>query len=822
MGEPGDGWRTVIPTTHSGIERLPREQIELIERRTLKEWGDNWSGVGKHTPDNDFTEAKKIHMRFRVDQHLGRGAFGVVEKVHFTHNKGTVCMARKHINKFSRRTIDSLRDEAIVMEALDHEHITKLVGTYCIRPNDLYILLWPVAVCNLDNLFKDLDDLKQGYGADDEILGRLEALNLRDPRATQPHHQQGHVRPGQEVGAHANCPIKYLQQIVGCITRAVAYCHEANVRHLDLKPSNILLNPNRVYLADFGISRDVNTRQDHTMTIGAQGTPKWRAPEVTSIKNMWSMKAADVYSLGMVLLNITTFLYGAACDDFDSVIDDKSKGQYGTLKQYNDKLRNLALATQEVDDPDAQSFGPKHIINLTERMLSLDPSSRPVAKQADDELAELGGIDQIYHSPCCKKSSKFITDRMNTRLKIAISERDRLREEHGTTARRLEELERKDETYELRITNERNAQKETVSVLQRKLEKELQERKRLESLLAEVEQQRRRPPRPATSRQVPDRTSSGSPSNGLTMRASGHRPQPTRLAAPPSPTPSPSPRFAPTQRYPSAAYRSYSQTAAAAAAPVATPKTAPSVGCPDYTARASSDLPTPTCLPPHDSPNPGPETAGFPLRSRTSGSRLPRPVDPATPIRSGTPTLARDPSSTDSTQSSMASSVFSRSSGQSRYRSGAETNATNTPAIGSPAVKGIEAANADATAFKSETKSIRIDTNDVIPPSNAVTTVDARDNGVGLGLDLATAKRRGSAASTNGHSVRDNASVASSLAEYDRRPVSVSKHFSRGMSPRAAHAFLQQEPLSDHQNMGVPSLPTAQSWAEVASSFRRS
>ena len=48
MGEPGDGWQTVLPTSHSGIERLGRAQLEVFERQTLKEWESlrgHWSGM---------------------------------------------------------------------------------------------------------------------------------------------------------------------------------------------------------------------------------------------------------------------------------------------------------------------------------------------------------------------------------------------------------------------------------------------------------------------------------------------------------------------------------------------------------------------------------------------------------------------------------------------------------------------------------------------------------------------------------------------------------------------------------------------------------
>ncbi|KAK3361711.1 kinase-like domain-containing protein [Lasiosphaeria ovina] len=790
MGDSGDGWHTVMPTSHSAVERLPRAQLEAYEKQVLRELDatrGHWSGIGKHTPANDFSEAKKLQFRFKPapDKILGSGSYGVVEKVHFFHNNRTVCLARKHIQRNRRVTIQKLREEANVMEKLDHEHIVKLVGTYCVRPHELFILLWPVAVCNLDSLFNDLDCLREGQGDRDDIISRLQALELDNLSAVE------HRRPLPYAGTgEGNCPLKYLQQITGCITRAVAYCHGQNIRHLDLKPSNILLNAGRVYLADFGIAKDVNDR-DHTMTLGQQGTLKWRAPEIYQIETEWSMRAADVYSLGLVLLNIATILYGATMADFDAVVGDLSpRGRAEKLRQYHIKLEPMALATQEVEDVNAPTFAPKHIIGLTSNMLSLDPSARPVVDQVDTELVELGGIDQIYHSPCCKKRSRFVTDRMSTRYKQAVEERNRLRIEYGDLAKRLEVLERKDETYESRIQNERRAHADKIAALQEQLDKERAERRKLEGHVAEI--QGRRPPRPSIPRPGSDRSIPGSsPSPGLTMRAK----PPTHLipkTTPPLPSPSPSPLPQPLQRIrtPTVTFNprlTYSQTVATAG----TPRDLPSVSAQPSDAIVSSSVTTSGPIPASEG-TPSPDPVGFPLRSRNSGSRLPRAVNPATPIRSNTPTLNRDPSSTDSTQYSMASSTFSRRSSMPlKYAdSTAKTSVAGTPALGSPAVNDFATRGIDSNGNPSSVRPER----DAVPH-------------IGLGI----IERRESV-TTEGQSVRDTASVVSSVAV----PGTSSPMFggSALSSPRAAHAELDG-------SFKVPSLPTAKSWADVAKRQRR-
>lgn len=48
MDNPGDGWQTVMPTSHLGMERLSQSQLEQVERQILREWeesGHHWSGM---------------------------------------------------------------------------------------------------------------------------------------------------------------------------------------------------------------------------------------------------------------------------------------------------------------------------------------------------------------------------------------------------------------------------------------------------------------------------------------------------------------------------------------------------------------------------------------------------------------------------------------------------------------------------------------------------------------------------------------------------------------------------------------------------------
>lgn len=95
-----------------------------------------------------------------------------------------------------------------------------------------------------------------------------------------------------------------------CLIRAVDYMHEIRVRHKDIKPENILIRVDTVFITDFGISRDC--AEFETITSGTVGvyTPMYRAPEVAD--GVRRGRAADVFSLGCVFLEIATVILGPA------------------------------------------------------------------------------------------------------------------------------------------------------------------------------------------------------------------------------------------------------------------------------------------------------------------------------------------------------------------------------------------------------------------------------------------------------------------------------------------------------------------------------
>jgi serine/threonine protein kinase len=106
-------------------------------------------------------------------------------------------------------------------------------------------------------------------------------------------HQQRDPKPVPESVAAA----MLYQMLWG-----VAYLHRSRALHRDVKPSNIVLNrAGELKLADFGIAKEFGADE---LTGTMAGTFKYMSPE--RLRGDVYGTAADVWSLGLVLLEIVT------------------------------------------------------------------------------------------------------------------------------------------------------------------------------------------------------------------------------------------------------------------------------------------------------------------------------------------------------------------------------------------------------------------------------------------------------------------------------------------------------------------------------------
>jgi len=118
------------------------------------------------------------------------------------------------------------------------------------------------------------------------------ALRLVDGVELHDELEHGPLEPGRAL--------RVLDQIASALDAA----HAAGLVHRDVKPGNILLEGDRAFLTDFGLTRRPEADEDLTRAGEFMGTLDWAAPEQIEPGSLGP--PTDVYALGCVLFTTLT------------------------------------------------------------------------------------------------------------------------------------------------------------------------------------------------------------------------------------------------------------------------------------------------------------------------------------------------------------------------------------------------------------------------------------------------------------------------------------------------------------------------------------
>ena len=147
---------------------------------------------------------------------------------------------------------------------------------------------------------------------------------------------------------------------------ALACAEGHGVVHRDLKPENLMLTDDgEIKIADFGIAKATAATTNLTRTGLVVGAPAYMAPEQASGKETGS--AADLYSAGIIAYELVTGTVPYSGADPVSIL----------WRHVHEPLPALSLRKPDVDS---------RLARWIERLLEKDPSRRPAAREALDEL----------------------------------------------------------------------------------------------------------------------------------------------------------------------------------------------------------------------------------------------------------------------------------------------------------------------------------------------------------------------------------------------------------------------------------------------------
>jgi hypothetical protein len=164
--------------------------------------------------------------------------------------------------------------------------------------------------------------------------------------------------------------------IIREVGKALAYAHQRNMIHRDVKPANVLLEPDgRVILTDFGIAK-ILTGPSFTMTGATVGTPAYMSPE-QSLGRPGDHRS-DVYALGVMLYQLATGQLPYEADTPLAVM----------LKHVNEPL-----PLPRTFMPDL----PEGVERIILKSMAKNPDDR--FQSADEMLSQLNNLDTATHLP---------------------------------------------------------------------------------------------------------------------------------------------------------------------------------------------------------------------------------------------------------------------------------------------------------------------------------------------------------------------------------------------------------------------------------------
>ena len=157
-----------------------------------------------------------------------------------------------------------------------------------------------------------LQDLKERFFREAEAAGRLNHPAIVTVYDVGEEADLAYIamdcakgRPLSEFGKPGRLlPLPRVLDIVARVAEALAYAHSQKIVHRDIKPGNIIFNPDTgdIKITDFGIAKISD--DSRTRTGAVMGSPLYMSPE--QLKGQKVTGASDIYSLGVTLYKLVS------------------------------------------------------------------------------------------------------------------------------------------------------------------------------------------------------------------------------------------------------------------------------------------------------------------------------------------------------------------------------------------------------------------------------------------------------------------------------------------------------------------------------------
>ena len=177
------------------------------------------------------------------------------------------------------------------------------------------------------------------------------------------------------------------------IGQALSYMHSHQMLHLDLKPSNVMLNDmGEPVLIDFGLSKqyDESGQPESSTTVGG-GTPGYAPIEQSSYHEGKGFPVTiDVYALGATLFKLLTGHRPPECDE---IINDGFP--VGDLKGVSQATVNAVEKAMSFRKADRYQTVDEFLVALGTPVVS-SPSEDTVIGRGEETEVEVAGVVSVH------------------------------------------------------------------------------------------------------------------------------------------------------------------------------------------------------------------------------------------------------------------------------------------------------------------------------------------------------------------------------------------------------------------------------------------
>lgn len=278
--------------------QMPLEREGMLYQtdylRYLYEWNKSYGynmdeaarGNKRYLPNG-----KWLHNRYQIENRITRGGFGMTYKArkYESVNKQMVATGVVAIKEFFMEELQTRDPNTLRVSPRPTEQLDDFAKAQEKFQNEANIIKKFQDCPYVINVYDAFNELGTCYYVMEYIEGyTLEEWCLE-------HTEQGYM--------DENCALKIIRQIA----YALKEIHSRNMNHLDVKPSNIMIDcqhNNRAVLIDFGTAHIFSPESETTLDFLPVRSGAFTAPEITSLK--YFSPAPDIYSLGAILYFLLT------------------------------------------------------------------------------------------------------------------------------------------------------------------------------------------------------------------------------------------------------------------------------------------------------------------------------------------------------------------------------------------------------------------------------------------------------------------------------------------------------------------------------------